>query len=61
VQLSRLRLVRGHGHWQETRGASPAEVSSTSSGFLLEPERQRFRRLDLFVEDDGSVRVVAGL
>lgn len=42
VQLSRLRLIRRHGHWQETRRASPAEVSSVSSRFLLQPDRQCF-------------------
>jgi hypothetical protein len=61
MQLRRLGFVRGHGHGQETRGAAPAQVPSVSSCLLLQPNRQRFGRFDLLVEDDGPVRVVAGL
>ena len=61
VQLRLLGFVRRHGHGQETRGAPPTQVSSVSGSFLLQPDGQRLGRLDLFVKNDGPVRMIAGL
>lgn len=61
MQLRRLGLIRRHGHGQETLRAAPAKVSSVSSCFLLQPDRQSLGGFNLFVENDGAMGVIAGL